>query len=59
MRPIPSGFKTEAGEWTEEAKDRFFGAKNAEALEKWAEGQRKTWKDESSEKGKESRGSRV
>ena len=30
-RPVPEGFKTEAGEWTQEAKDRFFGAKNEEA----------------------------
>eukprot|EP00434_Breviolum_minutum_P032411 symbB.v1.2.028663.t1/scaffold3060.1/size64454/2 len=29
--PIPTGFKTEAGEWSDEAKERFFGAKNEEA----------------------------
>jgi len=50
--PIPAGFKDEAGEWTEEAKSRFFGAKNEEALNKWADGQRKEYKDEASEKGK-------
>mmetsp|Transcript_101984 Transcript_101984/g.161184 ORF Transcript_101984/g.161184 Transcript_101984/m.161184 type:complete len:257 (-) Transcript_101984:80-850(-) len=50
--PTPAGFKTEDGEWTAEAKDRFFGAKNAEALDKWAEGQRATYKDAESEKGK-------
>ena len=31
LRPIPTGFKTEAGEWSDEAKERFFGAKNEEA----------------------------
>merc|ERR1719386_581449 len=46
------GFKTEGGEWTEEAKDRFFGAKNAEACAKWADGQRAAYKDPESEKGK-------
>jgi len=51
--PTPDGFKTEAGEWTEEAKERFFGAKNEEAMKKWADGQRASYKDESSEKGKE------
>jgi cyclophilin family peptidyl-prolyl cis-trans isomerase len=50
--PIPAGFKDEAGAWTAEAKDRFFGAKNAEALEKWAEGQRVAYKDAESDKGK-------
>jgi len=50
--PIPAGFKTEDGEWTDEAKSRFFGAKNEEALNKWADGQRATYKDDESEKGK-------
>jgi len=50
--PIPAGFKTEDGEWTDEAKSRFFGAKNEEALTKWADGQRATYKDAESEKGK-------
>merc|ERR1712187_672159 len=50
--PIPGGFKGEDGEWTAEAKERFFGAKNEEALNKWADGQRATWKDAESEKGK-------
>lgn len=43
--PTPAGFKNEAGEWTAEAKDRFFGAKNEEALNTWADGQRKKFKD--------------
>lgn len=51
--PTPEGFKTEAGEWSDEAKERFFGAKNEEAMKKWADGQRAAYKDESSEKGKE------
>eukprot|EP00933_Yihiella_yeosuensis_P040125 TRINITY_DN3434_c0_g1_i1.p1 TRINITY_DN3434_c0_g1~~TRINITY_DN3434_c0_g1_i1.p1 ORF type:complete len:258 (+),score=86.74 TRINITY_DN3434_c0_g1_i1:88-861(+) len=50
--PIPSGFQDEKGEWTAEAKDRFFGAKNEEAMQKWADGQRATYKDAESEKGK-------
>jgi len=50
--PTPAGFKNEAGEWTAEAKDRFFGAKNEEALTKWADGQRAQYKDQESEKGK-------
>jgi cyclophilin family peptidyl-prolyl cis-trans isomerase len=50
--PTPVGFKTEDGEWTAEAKDRFFGGKNEEALNKWADGQRATYKDADSEKGK-------
>merc|ERR1712137_554829 len=50
--PIPTGFKTEDGEWTEETKDRFFGAKNMENLTKWADGQRQQYGDEESEKGK-------
>merc|ERR1719229_2205315 len=52
MDHIPDGFKDDKGEWTEEAKARFFGAKNDEALKVWAEGQRKEYKDEASEKGK-------
>jgi cyclophilin family peptidyl-prolyl cis-trans isomerase len=52
MAHIPAGFKDEKGEWTEEAKARFFGAKNEEALKAWADGQRKEYKDEASEKGK-------
>merc|ERR1719313_1509090 len=49
--PTPAGFKTEDGAWTTEAKDRFFGAKNEEALNKWADGQRATYKEDS-DKGK-------
>merc|ERR1719382_2115683 len=36
----------------EEAKERFFGAKNAENMEKWASDRRANWKDAESEKGK-------
>jgi len=50
--PIPPGFQTEDGEWTKEAKDRFFGAKNEENMEKWAADRRSNWKDAESEKGK-------
>jgi peptidyl-prolyl isomerase F (cyclophilin D) len=50
--PIPGGFKNEAGDWTPEAKERFFGAKNEEALKTWADGQRAQYKDQDSEKGK-------
>mmetsp|Transcript_46691 Transcript_46691/g.107949 ORF Transcript_46691/g.107949 Transcript_46691/m.107949 type:complete len:257 (+) Transcript_46691:78-848(+) len=50
--PVPQGFKSEEGEWTAEAKDRFFGAKNEEALQKWAETARGQYKDQESEKGK-------
>eukprot|EP00413_Alexandrium_margalefii_P003918 CAMPEP_0204518522 /NCGR_PEP_ID=MMETSP0661-20131031/4243_1 /ASSEMBLY_ACC=CAM_ASM_000606 /TAXON_ID=109239 /ORGANISM="Alexandrium margalefi, Strain AMGDE01CS-322" /LENGTH=256 /DNA_ID=CAMNT_0051523971 /DNA_START=74 /DNA_END=844 /DNA_ORIENTATION=+ len=53
--PAPSGFKTEEGEWTAEAKDRFFGAKNEEAMQKWADTTRSQYKDQESEKGKELR----
>merc|ERR1719270_2755321 len=53
--PIPPGFKNEAGEWTEEAKDRFFGAKNAESVEKWATKRRQDWNDEESKSGKDLR----
>jgi len=49
---MPKGFKDESDQWTQEAKDRFFGAKNNEALEKWANEQRKNYKDEGSDKGK-------
>jgi len=49
--PLPAGFQGEDGEWTTEAKDRFFGAKNEEALTKWADGQRSLYKEDS-EKGK-------
>lgn len=50
---MPPGFRTEDDStWTETAKTRFFGAKNQEALDKWAEGQRTTYKDAESEKGK-------
>ncbi|CAK0846231.1 unnamed protein product [Prorocentrum cordatum] len=52
MEHIPQGFKDEKGEWTEAAKARFFGTKNEEALKTWADGQRKEYKDEGSEKGK-------
>mmetsp|Transcript_11036 Transcript_11036/g.27487 ORF Transcript_11036/g.27487 Transcript_11036/m.27487 type:complete len:259 (-) Transcript_11036:411-1187(-) len=52
--PTPPGFKDAEGEWTQEAKDRFFYAnpKNEQALNKWADGQRETWKDAESDKGK-------
>jgi len=50
--PVPAGFKDDKGEWTEEAKSRFFGEKNESALKAWADGQRKEYKDEGSEKGK-------
>lgn len=49
---VAPGFKTEGGEWTEEAKKRFFGEKNEAALTSWADGQRATYKDAESEKGK-------
>jgi len=49
--PIPQGFKAEDGSWTAEARDRFFGEKNQAALDKWADGQRATYKEDS-EKGK-------
>jgi len=48
--PMPAGFKTEDGEWTQEAKDRFFGEKNDAAMKSWADGQRAIYKDESHEK---------
>lgn len=48
----PAGFKTEEGEWTAEAKERFFGAKNTENLQKWADTARGQYKDQESEKGK-------
>lgn len=47
---IPAGFKTEDGQWTEEAKSRFFGAKNEEAMKKWADGQRELYKHTGHEK---------
>lgn len=50
--PFPPGFQDEGGFWTEEAKARFFGAKNEEAMKKWADTQRATFKDADSEKGK-------
>jgi len=53
--PTPTGFKTEEGEWTEEAKTRFFGEKNTQAMKSWEEKQRKEYKDDASEKGKELR----
>jgi len=46
------GFQTEEGEWTEEAKSRFFGEKNEEVVKKWADEQRAFYKDSESEKGK-------
>lgn len=49
------GFKNESGEWTDEAKARFFGAKNEEALKTWAEGQRALYADAEAEKGKKLR----
>eukprot|EP00971_Amphidinium_carterae_P312395 6209040-Amphidinium_carterae.1 len=52
MSHIPTGFKTESGEWTDEAKTRFFGAKNEEAMKAWSEKQRTQYKDEASEEGK-------
>jgi len=53
--PIPAGFQTADGEWTEEAKDRFFGAKNAENVEKWCDKRRGQWKDQESAEGKDLR----
>jgi len=50
--PIAPGFKSEDGEWTKEAKDRFFGEKNKESMEKWATDRRDTWKNKDSDKGK-------
>jgi len=50
--PMIDGFQDADGAWTKEAKDRFFGAKNEEALNKWADGQRATYKDKDSDKGK-------
>merc|ERR1719203_71322 len=52
MASLAPGFKTEEGEWTDEAKTRFFGEKNEEAMKKWADDQRATYKDAESEKGK-------
>jgi len=49
--PFPTGFQDENGFWTPEAKERFFGGKNEEALSKWADGQRATYKEDS-DKGK-------
>jgi len=51
--PLPPGFKTSEGEWTEEAKGRFFGAKNAASVDAWATKRRATWKDDESKEGKE------
>lgn len=51
--PIPPGFKDADGQWTEEAKSRYFGAKNAESIEKWATKRRDNWKDSESKEGKE------
>jgi|EP00670_Eutreptiella_braarudii_P006193 cyclophilin family peptidyl-prolyl cis-trans isomerase len=49
---IPAGFKTDDNKWSEAAKSRFFGAKNQEALDKWANGQRALYKNmEDKEKG--------
>jgi len=50
--PIPGGFKNEAGEWTQEAIDRFFGEKNKENVEKWCEKRRGQYKDAESKEGK-------
>jgi len=52
--PVPPGFKADE-KWTDAAKTRFFGEKNQAALDTWAEGQRKAYKDEESEKGKKLR----
>jgi len=49
---VPPGFKTADGQWTEEAKKRFFGEKNETAMTKWASTQRSNYKDAASEKGK-------
>lgn len=56
MARIPQGFKTDQGEWTEDAKARFFGTHNAQALMEWADRQRKEHRDEGSEKGEALRG---
>jgi len=47
--PYAPGFQ-EAGMWTDMAKDRFFGAKNQEALDKWADGQRAAYGDTTAKK---------
>jgi len=48
--PIPPGFK-EGEEWTKEAKDRFWGDKNEQAMQSWFESQRAVYKEDS-DKGK-------
>ncbi|CAK0824567.1 unnamed protein product [Prorocentrum cordatum] len=51
MAHIPEGFQDDKGEWTEEATDRFVGAKNEAVLKAWADERRNAYNDESSEKG--------
>ena len=50
--PTPVGFQTKEREWSKRAKERFFGAKNDEAMLKWADGQGALYKDNDEEKGK-------
>mmetsp|Transcript_18728 Transcript_18728/g.33894 ORF Transcript_18728/g.33894 Transcript_18728/m.33894 type:complete len:256 (+) Transcript_18728:63-830(+) len=52
MSHTPDGFKTESGEWSDEAKARFFGSKNEDAMKAWADKQRSQYKDGASEEGK-------
>lgn len=51
MAAVAAGFKTEEGEWTEEAK-ALWSTKNEESLQKWSADQRALYKDEESDKGK-------
>jgi peptidyl-prolyl isomerase F (cyclophilin D) len=48
---VALGFKTEEGEWTDEAK-ALWSQKNEESLQKWSTDQRGFYKDTESEKGK-------
>jgi len=49
--PVPAGFKDAQGEWTQEAQDRFYGEKNFAVMQKWSDGQRAAYKEDS-ERGK-------
>lgn len=42
---FPAGFKTEDGKWSELAIERFFGDKNKQAIDTWAESQKKKFND--------------
>jgi len=48
--PVPAGFK-DGDKWSTEAKERFFGQKNEDAMQKWFDGQRALFKEDS-DKGK-------